>query len=205
MVEFIDISLMIFTIVIIFCVLFFLMSNNMRRKMIDLLFEEIDTEIKLDNEEIDKMFEINEDSKDQIQYEKTTIEMMKYNMKEINDYYKMSKHNAKIFSIIACVSCILGLVFIGVAFVLMNSSIGSAYLIAIGGTISEIISGTSMIVYKKSQDQLHKYFEALHENEKFLSCVNLVSNMGDEKKDDAYIKIIELEMTGKLLSQNEKK
>lgn len=60
----------------------------------------------------------------------------------------------------------------------------------IGGTVVEVIAGTSLIVYKKSLEQLNQYYESLHNNERYLSLVNLVDKLSDDRKDETYISII---------------
>ncbi len=44
---------------------------------------------------------------------------------------------------------------------------------AIGGVITELIAGTALVVYRNSLSQLNHYHKALHEDERFLSSVNL--------------------------------
>lgn len=54
----------------------------------------------------------------------------------------------------------------------------------------EVIAGTSLIVYKKSLEQLNHYYNSLHNNERFLSIVNMVSKVSQEKQDDMYFEIV---------------
>ena len=58
------------------------------------------------------------------------------------------------------------------------------------GSISELISGTVFWVHNKSALQLNHYYDALHENEKFLSAVNIADKLSPEKKEEVLIEII---------------
>ena len=60
--------------------------------------------------------------------------------------------------------------------------------------VSELIAGTSLLVYKASLEQLNNYYESLHNNERFLSLVNLVSKISSDKQDEVYINIINVEL-----------
>ncbi len=45
-----------------------------------------------------------------------------------------------------------------------------------------------------SLSQLNHYYDALHENEMFLSAVHLVGNLAIDKQDEIYMRIIDNEM-----------
>lgn len=121
------------------------------------------------------------------------IELMLLNMKEIKEYYILSKNMAKRSFILAVIMCILGFIVISssiVAIFVVDISFMELLVPVIGGSIVEVIAGTSLNVYKKSLEQLNQYYESLHNNERFLSLVNLVDKLTDDKKNDTYINII---------------
>lgn len=125
---------------------------------------------------------------------KDILELMLANMKEIKDYYVLSKAQAKNAFILAVLMCILGFLLIGVSITaafLNSENLASTIVPAIGAAIVEIIAGTSLVVYKQSVNQFNHYYNALHNNERFLSIVNLVSKVSKEKQDDVYISIIQ--------------
>ncbi len=129
--------------------------------------------------------------------QKDVLELMLENMKEIKDYYVISKKQAKRSFSLAMVMCFTGLLFIIISTILATIFKASIliYLIpAIGGSLAELIAATSLIVYKNSIEQLHNYYESLHNNERFLSLVNLVNKISSEKRDDAYYNIINIEL-----------
>lgn len=121
------------------------------------------------------------------------LELMLANMREINDYYVLSKTQAQNSFALAVLMCIIGIILMGVsifaAFFQANNVI-SAIIPAVGAAIVEVIAGTSLFVYKKSLSQLNRYFNSLHSNERFLSIVNIVSKASPEIQDDMYFEII---------------
>lgn len=127
------------------------------------------------------------------------LELMSLNMKEIKEYYILSKTMAKRSFNLSIVMCILGFIVIASSIFgifLIKVSFIEALIPVIGGTIVEVIATTTFVVYKKSLEQLNQYFKTLHNNERFLSVVSLVDKMSANKKDDVYINIInsQLEM-----------
>lgn len=121
------------------------------------------------------------------------LELMLANMREINDYYVLSKTQAQNSFTLAVFMCIIGIILMGVSIVaafFQDNNVISAIIPAVGAAIVEVIAGTSLFVYKKSLSQLNRYFNSLHSNERFLSIVNIVSKVSPEKQDDMYFEII---------------
>lgn len=121
------------------------------------------------------------------------IELMLINMKEIKEYYVLSKTMAKRSFLLSVIMCIFGFIIISasiVAIFIIDISFIQSIVPIIGGAVVEVIAGTSLVVYKKSLDQLNQYYEALHNNERYLSLVNLVDKLTDDKKNETYISII---------------
>ncbi len=66
---------------------------------------------------------------------------------------------------------------------------------SIGGAVVELFAGTILIVYIKTLSQMNIYHKALSEYQRFLSCINLVSKIrNEEKQDELYEAIIREEM-----------
>lgn len=121
------------------------------------------------------------------------LELMTINMKEIKEYYVLSKNMARSSFRLSVSMCLLGFTLIASSIIsvfILDAGLGSALVPAIGGAIVEVVAGTSLFVYKQALDQLNKYYEALHENERFLSVVNITDKISPEKKDDVYMEII---------------
>lgn len=122
-----------------------------------------------------------------------TLELMFINMNEIRAYYKMSKIMATLSFVLSVCMCILGFIIITTSIYITFSTdltFIESIIPIIGGTVVEVIAGTSLSVYKKSLEQLNQYYESLHNNERFLSLVNLVDKLSPNKRDEIYINII---------------
>ena len=121
------------------------------------------------------------------------LNLMLVNMEEIKAYYTLSKTQAKSSFRLAAWMCVLGFVLLVAAVAIPLFSEGKyevSIITAIGGAIVEVIAGTSLFIYKNSLSQLNHYYESLHDNERFLSNVNLVRKLSFEKQDEMYIEII---------------
>lgn len=128
---------------------------------------------------------------------KDVLELMLENMKEIRDYYIISKRQARRSFTLAASACIIGFIFVLTSILLtifLELPLVVTIISAIAGALSEFIAGTALYVYKMSLQQLNNYYESLHNNERFLSLVNLVSKMDSKKQDEAYMNIINAEL-----------
>lgn len=112
------------------------------------------------------------------------IALMLKNNDEITEYFKISKSQAKAsfwFSVISCIVGLLALI-VGIYGIVILKDVSVSVISLISGSISELISGTIFWVHNKSALQLNHYYDALHENEKFLSAVNIADKLSDEKR-----------------------
>ena len=118
-------------------------------------------------------------------------EMLKNHI-EIKEYFKISKIQSKFsfrFSIISSV-CGIIVVIIATLGIVIFRKIEFSIIAAVSGAITEIISGIVLWIHNKSALQLNYYYDSLHENEKFLSAVNIADKLSEKKKEDMYIEII---------------
>lgn len=120
------------------------------------------------------------------------IALMIKNYGEITEYFKISKRQAKSSYCFAMISCIAGICILVVSIygVLVIANKELAIVGIISGAIVEVISGTVLWVHNKSALQLNHYYDALHENEKFLSAINLADKLCDRKREEMYVEII---------------
>lgn len=120
------------------------------------------------------------------------IIMMRENNAEIKEYFTISKNQSKISYYLAIASCIIGIGLVIFAVILFHTkeTIAESIIIAISGAITEVVAGTTLMIHNKSVIQLKDYYDALHENEKFLSAVKLIEYVSEEKRDDIYIDLI---------------
>lgn len=141
---------------------------------------------------------------------KDIIALMLKNNDEITEYFKISKSQAKSsfwFSVISCIVGLMALV-VGIYGIVILKDISVSVISLISGSISELISGTVFWVHNKSALQLNHYYDALHENEKFLSAVNIADRLSDEKREEVLVRIIHKQIsseTSKIEGENTKK
>ena len=122
------------------------------------------------------------------------IGLMADNLYEIRQFYELTKEQAINAYKFAKNSSITGVVLIViailVAIIFNNNQIAIAT--TTGGIIVEALAGISLFVYQKTLKQLNYYYASLHNNERFLSLINIVGKTSI--KDELYSKIIESEL-----------
>lgn len=122
------------------------------------------------------------------------IGLMVTNLSEIKQFYKLTKDQADNAYKLAKNSCIAGilLILIAVLTALVFNNNQIAITTTLGGIIVEVLAGTSLFVYQKTLKQLNYYYASLHNNERFLSLINIVGKTSI--KDELYSKIVESEL-----------
>lgn len=132
------------------------------------------------------------------------------NLEDIKEFYTWSQKQAKASFILAVVMCVLGFVLMIIAIVLpiiFRLNFQMSIIPAIGGIITDLIAGTALVVYRNSLSQLNHYHKALHEDERFLSSVNLLGKFSSlQLQDDMLQEIIksEIQMNLNELKETEK-
>ncbi len=130
--------------------------------------------------------------------------LMQVNLSNIEKYYKWSQQQARSAFTLAVWMCIVGLLVFAVAVLLptvFQASTEVAIITAIAGGIVELFAGTALVVYKSSVEQLNYYHKALHEDERFLSSVNLLGEFSEDgKKDEVLHEIIKSEISMNTMS-----
>lgn len=145
----------------------------------------------------------NEDKKKEID----ALGRMMINLEDIKEFYTWSQKQAKASFILAVSMCISGFVLMIAAVMLpvvFRLSFEMSIIPAIGGVITELIAGTALVVYRNSLSQLNHYHKALHEDERFLSSVNLLGKFSTvEAQDDMLREIIRSEIQMNLVGLQE--
>ncbi|MCM1539336.1 MAG: hypothetical protein NC254_13180 [bacterium] len=121
-------------------------------------------------------------------------ELMIINLEETRSYYKLSKRMVGLSFVLSVFLCVSGFGLIAVP--VISSYAAGMELVQvsapiIGGIVVEIVAGISLLVYKKSLEQIERYYEDLHNNEKFLTSIQIIGQLSDNKKDEIYGKIME--------------
>lgn len=107
--------------------------------------------------------------------------------------------------ILAVVMCIFGFSLIVIAIILgvmLKLELRMSIIPAISGVVTELIAGTALVVYRHSLLQLNHYHKALHEDERFLSSVNLLGKFSNVRDQDEMLREIirsEIQMNLKTL------
>ena len=120
--------------------------------------------------------------------------LMINNLGEMKQFYKLAKDQANEAYRLAKNSSIAGIVLITISifisFFFNDNPIALAT--TIGGMIVEILAGTSLLIYKKTLNQLNFYYLSLHKNERFLSIISIASQT--KMRDKLYKEIVKREL-----------
>jgi uncharacterized membrane protein len=138
--------------------------------------------------------------------EKDIMELMLDNMAEIRKYYMISKSQAQSTFILSVFTCLVAVGLFTAAAILAftsRNSVNPTLVTTVGGAVVSLFSGTALVVHNSAVKQLNHYYQALHENEQFLSTVNLVSKITSGNQDEVYKKIIDNSL--EILKENAKK
>lgn len=129
------------------------------------------------------------------------------NLEDIKEFYTWSQKQAKASFILAVIMCIAGFILVTGAVllpVIFKLPFQTSIIAAVGGVITELIAGTALSVYRNSLLQLNHYHKALHEDERFLSSVNLLGKFSTTDIQDKMLQeIIRSEIQMNLIKVNE--
>lgn len=119
------------------------------------------------------------------------IDLMLKNVRELREYYIISKRQATNAFSASLIVCFLGfIVYIAGIAVFVISGENALLLTTISGTIVEIISGLFFWLYRHAIKQLNIYHQRLGTTEKYLTAIRLADKMGEDKHDNTYWHII---------------
>ncbi len=121
------------------------------------------------------------------------LALMQINLENIKEYYVWSQRQAKLAFGLAVGMSIGGFILLVTSVISMlinNTGLEVAIISAVGGAVVELIAGTALFVYKGSLNQLNHYHQTLHEDERFLSSVNLINKFSSEEKADSMLEEI---------------
>lgn len=121
------------------------------------------------------------------------LSIIQLNLNNMHDYFEWSLIQTKIIFWVAAGSCIVGILLIVLSFVFAvigKFAVDQAILTSIGGVATELFAGTTLIVYKSSLKQLNFYHKSLHEDQRFLSSVDLLCRFSNDKNRDKMLQTI---------------
>lgn len=118
--------------------------------------------------------------------------MMIDNVSELREYYVISKQQARKSFSAALFICFFGIIIylIGIiAYLVLNKDI--SIITIIGGTVVEVIAGLFFWLYREATKQLGIYHQRLGSTEKYLTVIQIIKEMPEDKQSDSYSKLIE--------------
>ena len=113
------------------------------------------------------------------------------NVSELREYFIISKYQAKYSYTAALFAAIIGFIFFAVStWLIFKGNISGMQITTISGAIVEIIAGLFFWLYKNATKQMHIFYHSLLDTEKLLIAIQLVENMPEDKREEAYKSII---------------
>lgn len=167
------------------------MTEKRYFKYREYLVRELENDIVKDNQKSHE--KIKSKSDEIISLDKKDImALMLKNHDEINEYFKISKSQAKVAFWLSVIACVFGLaaLFFGIYSAILLNNVEVSIISIVSGAVSEVIAATVFWVHNKSALQLNHYYNALHENEKFLSAVNMADKLGEDNREKMIMEII---------------
>lgn len=142
---------------------------------------------KVDKKETEEVKQAVNNTIEQIKDSDNVIDLMIKNVAELREYYIISKQQAnKAFSSALLISILGFVVFISGIIISYFSGQNIIAFTTIAGSVVEVISGLFFFLYKSSLTQLNIYHERLGSTEKYLTAMQLIEKMSDDKKDENY-------------------
>ena len=119
--------------------------------------------------------------------DKNVLGMMTDNVSELREYYVISKQQARKSFSAALFICFFGILIylIGIGAHIFGGKDISLISI-IGGTVVEIIAGLFFWLYREATKQLGVYHQRLGSTEKYLTVIQIIKEMPEDKQVDAY-------------------
>lgn len=150
--------------------------------------------LEIEDTEISKRLErykINIDTSSKKDIQRNIFDLMFKNVEELQEYYVISKQQARNSFSASLLICFLGIVvyvfgIISVTFFKSDVSIISL----IGGTVVEVISGLFFVLYHEATKQLNIYHQRLCITEKYLIVLQIIKDTEDDNKHADYLVLI---------------
>lgn len=124
---------------------------------------------------------------------KSVIARMNQNLVRIKEYYEWSQDQAKAMFIVAVVTCIAGFGMIVASLLLsiyLKLDFEAALFSAIGGMVTEVFGGTTLLVFRSTVSQLNHYHKSLHEDQRYLFTAELTEDINSSAIKDEMLEAI---------------
>ncbi len=115
------------------------------------------------------------------------LKLMLKNVKELREYYVISKQQARKSFSAALFICFFGIFIyvLGIISVMIFNKDISVISI-IGGTVVEVIAGLFFWLYREATKQLSIYHQRLGSTEKYLTVIQIIREMPEDKRTEAF-------------------
>jgi hypothetical protein len=113
--------------------------------------------------------------------------MMMDNVSELREYYVISKQQARRSFSAALFICFLGIFIylLGIiAYIVLDKNI--SIISVISGTVVEVIAGLFFWLYREATKQLGVYHQRLGSTEKYLTVMQIIREMPEDKRVEAF-------------------
>lgn len=115
------------------------------------------------------------------------IDLMLKNVKELREYYVISKQQARKSFSAALFICFFGvcIYLLGIiSYIVFNKDI--AIISVIAGTVVEVIAGLFFWLYREAIQQLNIYHERLGSTEKYLIVIQVIKELPEEQRIESF-------------------
>lgn len=174
-------------------------NKEIKEEISETNFNKIKSAILMDN-----IISREKDILQEIKYPIDAIGRMLLNLDDIKEYYTWSQKQAKSSFKFAVIMCVIGIILITLPLLIsffLKLDMYISIITVFGGVIIEFISATALVIYKNSFEQLKHYHKALHEDERFLSSVNLLDKFKSQDQYELMLReIIQSEIKMNILS-----
>lgn len=150
--------------------------------------------MKNESEEISKavkniqfVYNIEKEKTESRDVDKNVINMMTDNVSELREYYVISKQQARKSFSAALFICFFGIIIylLGIiCHMIFNKDI--SIISIVGGTVVEVIAGLFFWLYREATKQLGVYHQRLGSTEKYLTVIQIIKEMPEDKRVEAY-------------------
>jgi cytochrome c biogenesis protein CcdA len=106
----------------------------------------------------------------------SVIARINENLVKMKEYYTWSQEQAKAMFSVAISTCIAGFGMIVASLLLsiyLKLNFEAALFTAIGGMVTEVFGGTTLLVYRSTVSQLNHYHKSMHEDQRSLFAAEL--------------------------------
>ncbi|HWP22004.1 MAG TPA: hypothetical protein VN417_04590 [Candidatus Cryosericum sp.] len=124
---------------------------------------------------------------------KSVIARMNQNLVRIKEYYEWSQDQAKAMFIVAVITCIAGFGMIVASLLLsiyLKLNFEAALFTAIGGMVTEVFGGTTLLIFRNTVSQLNYYHRSLHEDQRYLFTSELTEEINSSAIKDEMLEAI---------------